>query len=412
MRILLIAGWVSRQPWSEGRFVADLALAFADRGHQVHLAADAVEDRSMFRRPPGAGDIAISTRRPFRDNPTRPAAGVRRFAADLAARTPHDAAVSLTRFVPASVWMPIDFGAWAWLGHISRNSTPIRMAMKVPRNLALPAALFAEARAHGLYTPAGSVQRLLVFGRQAAADAALALPDIAGRIIDAGIVSRFDTPRPAALADLGLRTRRALGITPDRRVLLLSLPWSISRADEELAAFLAGAAELEDRSPLIIALARDAFALHRAAIRQYADPAMLILGRTARIEDALAACDAAAAPLTPVAGPFRAGAMGRFIADSLRFGRPVFAAAGAPGAELIVPAALGLSPPGQIVVAPTPEAWSSTLDCLNDDAWLATSNAAAARVGAGLAFATLVDRVQEALDYVVSPGIARPRQRP
>jgi glycosyltransferase involved in cell wall biosynthesis len=403
MRILLVASTVSSRAWGEGRFVADVVAGLSRRGHQVHAVAESVEDPAMLEVGP-AGSVAA--RRPLRDNAAQPGGALRRFAAGAARRIGHDVTLSLTRLVPASVWMPIDFGAAAWTRHVRRQGGPIRLLMKVPRHWTLPASLAAEARAPRILAPTGAVQRLLVFGRHAAVDAARLMPHLAGRIMDAGFASRLERPTPAAAASLRRRTREALGLAAESRVVLASLPWSLASSDPDLLAFLGGASMLGSRSPALLILARDALAVHAAAVRLdgLAESRIRILGRTAHIDAALAAADAVAVPLAPPAGPFRSGSMGRMVADALRWGRPVLVLPGAPGMELIHTDAPEHERPGLAVRAPTTEAWSDALARVADDAWLASAGAAAASAGATLDLDRQVDRIIEALEYVVSPG--------
>lgn len=400
MRVLVIAGWLSRRPWGEGRFAADLVGALADLGHEVHLAADSIEDPGQFDRA-----VGISSFRPFRDNAVRTVAGFRRFAADRARAIPHDATISLSRLVPASVWMPVDFGPGAWTRHSRRVSGAMRLVMKIPRHWRLPAALTAEARASSAYFPTGTIQRLLVFGPEAAADAARSFPDLAGRIVDVGMVSRLPATTPGELDALRAAARAALGIDPARRVLLVSLPWSIAPDDPELAAFFAGASRTGHDGPLILCLCRDAMSVHRAAVRHdwNTDHGLRILGRTERIQSALAAADAVGIPITASGGAFRSGAMGRLAADALRFGRPVLAIRGGTGAELVA----GQSQ-GWIVDKPTPEAWSAALRLAGDGAWLQPASAAAREAGRELGFDRLAGRVDAALRYIASPGAPAP----
>lgn len=390
--VVMLASRLERHAWTHGALVARLARALIARGREVTLLCDAAEDTAMF-------GCRVRARRAFEhDQAEAPTATARWLARMAQARAPgaQDAVtLSLTRLVPGEVWMPVDESAAALLADELGSRRTLSRAMWLWRHWGVLAGRRMERDAAA---DEGQVRAVLAFGPSAAAAAAGRWPRLAGRVRDIGFAAMVEPATGEAESRLRAEVRARLHINASRRVVLVSL---MRTAGADWQAFLGAVARITapevraGNAPVVVAMARDAYAVHDAACRAGCQRALRVVGQTERVDALLAAADAAAAPLGTGPDAFRAGATGRFIADALRAGRPVLSAPTASGVDLV--AHRGVEAPG-MVVEPTVEAWAEGLRNVCDDDWLAARAIGARAAGGDLGFEEWVGRVEAALD--------------
>ena len=144
-------------------------------------------------------------------------------------------------------------------------------------------------------------------------------------------------------------------------------------------------------APILLVLGREGYSVHAQARRAGCEHLVRLLGGTSRMDAALAAADAAIAPLARR----NDDCTGRFIADCLRFGVPVIAHPEAPGVELIEPKQFGTAPVGLIVQNAD---WADAIEHMLTPAWLEPTRRAASDVGITLSMEALVTRLEHMLE--------------
>lgn len=391
--VLMLASRLERHAWTHGALVARLTRALAERGREVTLLCDAAEDVEMF-------GCHVRARRPFEHNQAEQPAATSRWLARTAGSRNESArddlvTLSLTRLVPGEVWMPLDQSVEALLEDELASRSLLSRGMWLARHWG---ALAARAIEREAAQREGCVRRVLAFGPAAAATAARRWVRLGGRVRDVGFAAMVEPATGEREARLRAEVRARLHVNPSRRVVLVSL---MRTAGADWEAFLGAVARITapevraGNAPVIVAMARDAYAMHEAACRAGCQRALRIVGQTARVEALLAAADAAAAPLSARPDAFRAGATGRFVADAIRAGRPVLAAATASGADMLQHC--GVETPG-LVVEPSAEAWMEGLRQVCDDDWLAARTVGARAAAAGVGFEDWVERVVAELE--------------
>src|SRR5690606_5158432 len=196
-------------------------------------------------------------------------------------------------------------------------------------------ALLGRAVERQAVRTAGGSARVLAFGPAAAAAARERWPRLAEGVRDVGFATMVEPVAADLHARFRAEVRARLHINPARRVVLVSLMRTVGTDWE---AFLEAISRITapevatGHAPVVVAMARDAYAVHDAACRAGCQRALRVVGQTEAVEALLSAADAVCAPLEPRPDAFCAGATGRFVADALRAGLPVLAAAGASGA--------------------------------------------------------------------------------
>lgn len=403
MHLALVTERVPASPWHAEHLAAALVAALAGRGHRMDLICESFDD-DRLAVPPG---VTVHPRRGCcLRSATRPWA-LRDFArARLQALGP-EATLSLTRLLPAPVWMPIIPSASTAAGRALRLRG-FEPMVREARALPLTATkglleTFARGDHYG-------VRRLLAFGPRAAEAARTELPLYRDRVADVGFLPLTTRPDEARRADLRTRLRRAVQIDPDATVILLSAPLGMQR---DLAGPLEAAAHLYRqagrRAPVLIIASMDPYAVHDAALRVEAQQVVRLAGVTARPEALLCAADLVAAWCRGPLHAFAAGSASRLIAESLSFGLPVLADRRAPGAELIAdvrerhaPGDTAPAAPGLLVDGPASLAWYIALQSAADPQWLAAARAHAAIRAADFApdasGATPLDRLAARLE--------------
>ncbi|MCC6675694.1 MAG: hypothetical protein IT436_00995 [Phycisphaerales bacterium] len=375
MKILILAEYIRRMPWSSSAWAGELARGLSARGHEVTIACDGLDD------PAALEGLGLRVRRPVRTVRGSDPIGFQRWAFAMRKRMSDHASISLTPWCAGDVWIRLDADSTAAIFRSLRANRPLTALLELAHCPWILAALNAEARA---VRTAGPVRQLR-FAANAAEDESHALL----------FASRLPRPDEAQVLLWRARVREALGINPSREVLLLS---AMEVDAPALEAFLAGVARLRRRgpgiSPVVLAASRRSYSVSRAAARAGCEPGTVRhIGSTARIECALAACDAAVVP-----GPDRGASAGaRFLADALRTGRPVLAHRKAPGASLLEPAHFGTAPLGLLTDAGTAENWAALLETAFSDGWIARAQRAARDAGPALSIDGLLDRLERHL---------------
>lgn len=377
MKITILTDYVRGFVWSPTAWAADLGHALAARGHRVTVACDGLEDPSVFT------GLSLVVRRPERTLRGSDPLGFLDWSCELGKYVPADATISLTPLAPGDLWMPLSPSTLAELVPSLRAHTPVSALLEILARPWLPIALLAESRAHrGLH------------GRPAPFVAALGRLESRGGVHALGYASRFARPDTDRRRDLRDQTRRLLGISPDRPVVLLS---AVHAKRPGLSTMLAGFASLRrnatPNAPLLLVMGRRAHHLHREAARADGVEGLRFLGGTARADAAFAAADLAVAPWSASMG----SSTGRFIADALRLGVPVVAHRQAPGAELIEPAHFGTPEIGSLLEHPTAHDWQAALgDYLSRDRINAATRAAH-DVSGVVSMSGLVTRIESIL---------------
>jgi len=339
VRVLIVAEYVRRFPWSAARWSADLGAALLARGHDVIVACDGVEDPTYFAGTP------LLVRRPHRTWRGSDPLGFQSWTLAQAVRAGADATVSLTPLVPGDVWAPVTHAAGALIGHLVRSHSPVSAALEIAARPWLPLAALAEARARAAHrSQTGRPPVVARLGRLSDSGASVAL----------GMASRLTPPSEDARRDARRSVRSLLGLTMERATILISAVHPHRPGlDAFLRGFMLARADLGDHAPFLLVMGRRVLPVHGVASRLGAARFVRFLGATSRPELALAAADLAAAPCSAT----RDISTGRFIADSLRVGVPVLAHPRAPGAELIRPEHFGTPEVGTIVEDPGAEGW-------------------------------------------------------
>lgn len=395
MRVLLIAEYVRRLPWSPSLWAQDLARGLTGRRLDVDVLLDGCDDPSpILALPPAAdrtdgprGAITLTRRRPLRLPRQRHPLRFQRWAIEQARRRAHDVSLSLTPLVPADLWAPIGPPSAAEFAALIRARPPATVAMESAQNPWILAALVGERRARALAARRDPPPRRATIGTPRADD----------RTVDLGFASRLDPLEPAEHHRARARVRSLLGLDGNRVVLVLS---AVHRGRPGLNEMLTALARVGSDAraaraspPALIVAGRDTHSLERLYRAVGASELVHPVGTTASMREILCAADLAVAPF---AARHRE-ATGRFVADALRLGVPVIADRDAPGAGLVRPTTFGTGPLGAIVHERTPGAWARAIADASDVTWRRDACEAARAVSDTLSMEGLLDRLTEAL---------------
>ncbi|MBX3359073.1 MAG: glycosyltransferase family 4 protein [Phycisphaeraceae bacterium] len=395
MRILVAAGMISWRPWADGPLVGAIVRSLASRGHEVHVAADSIDDDSIL-----AGAAGVVAMRPLEDNPHRSAARFVRFVRSRRHEVSPRVMLSCSHLVGAEVWMPTDFSAWAWFASVRRQAGWLRIGMKMARHIGLPASLWCERSAGR----SAGVGRALVSGPGAAADLMRSFPGLASRVVHVGTASLLEPSSAEEAGRIRSRMRTAMGIGPGVQIVLVSIPWPVVHDDPQLTNMLEGLRLLGDRGPRLVVLARDAVAVHTAACRADVDGSVQILGRAEDPTPLLLGADVALSPMVPHGGVFWAGSFGRFAADAVRLGRPVIAAPGTGAADVL--GGVGMAGAGLVAGGTDARSWADALAHVGSDEWIGGATAAASGASDSLSLNRFVDRLEGVLNETAGIGRA------
>lgn len=400
MRLLVISGRTARHPWSHGPLVAAACDAMIAHGHSVSLAAQSVDDAAMFARCE-----QVETFDSFDQTATDWPLGFAAWARKRRRVTAHDVSLSFSRVAAGDVWMPQEPSGAAWLARVRRSHSLPSQAIAIARH---HGALRAWAFDAFLVTPPTGedepIRRVLAVGSTAMGEVSRALHRARGlgervaKVDPFGMVPRLPMEEMSRLRDA---TRAVLGIEPEQRVVLVSVPSPAGRLLDGLLVAAAAAGERDRRrAPVLLVLARDCFSLQGRAVKLGAAGQMRIMGLTHQMGAALAAADAVALPMRSARGLFENGGTTRLAADALAFGRPLLAVSGAPGYGMARLRSAAEIAPGLVIDTSSRGEWERAFSQLGNEEWLASASGAAAEIGAAMTFERFAGRLENVLGEV------------
>lgn len=397
MKVLVISGRTARQAWTHGAIVAAATGALVRKGHEVTLAAQSVDDPALF-----AGCAAMHAFDSFDQTATDWPLGFGAWAGRMRRKIEHDVCLSFSRAAGGDVWMPLEPSGAAWVTAAVRTLGVKSLAIALARH---NGAIRAWASDAFFVAPPvdedAPIRRVIAVGSIAAGEAARLLHRAKGlgervaRVDPFGMVSPLLSEEAG---DLRERTRAMLGIEPDRAAALVSAPQPVGRLLDDLLRAVGDLGGGDPRcGPVVIAAAKDCFALHRRAACCGVAHRVRILGLTARMEAALAAADVVVLPARTDRGVFEQGGAARLGAEALAFGRPLVAGVGAVGYGLARLRSATEDSAGIVVESPSREAWGRALAQACDPAWLARASAAAREVGRPMTFERFAETLEALL---------------
>ncbi len=377
MRLLVVDEYVTRHAWTPGRWTRAIARSLDERGHDVTVLLDGLEDVDCF------GRARLDVRRPIRHrlarDPLAFATWVRRTTGDLRP----DATLSLTWLAEGDVWAPLGERTIDEVKRIWTTSNPLSAALETAHRPWLIGALRAETVA---LRRGGKIATLASVSSGTWKDCERLGP-----------ASTLEPPPPDESGSLRARVRSMLSVAQGQRVLLCS---GVHLNRPGLLPMMRGLRRVrhgwsgDTPPPVLVVFGDMPHAIVGVARRAGVGAGVRAMGTTERMDAALCACDLAVAPLGGTGG----GASGRFIADALRMGRPVVCDAHAPGAELVEPRAFGTNAVGRVVEERDSVAWAIALGDVLEDEKLAEAARAAGRVGPALSFDVMMDRLEKLLE--------------
>ena len=364
MRIAVVAEHIHRWPWHPSRWATDLAGGLAARGHEVAIVCDAIDDPwSVSER------VRVLRRRPGRAPRSRQPIRFVRWATRTGA--PFDRTISLTRLVAGDLWIACEPRSWNSFVRSVASPSPATVLLEGLSRPWLPLALVGEVRARrdGRSRPVACTR----IGH--ARDGEHALP----------LVSRLaDEPSPTARGML----RSALRIDPEQVFMLVS---AVDAPARRLRDLFTGVARLRHSAGVVLGvLTHEPVRVLRLGHATRVGDRLRILGTTTDMASLLAAADLAIVRAS--------GQSGRFLADAIRMGVPVLCEAGAVGASIVEPPAIGSGPVGRLVRDCTPAGWAGVLDLVLEGSTLRQMAGAAESVSPMMAMDHLLDAVERTLE--------------
>ena len=408
MKVLIIGGNLAATRWSHSGLIRQLCRGLAGRGHDVTLACMSADDPAWF------APARLISMAPYDHSASDWPAGFARWTRVVVAAARADVVISTSRLAWGDVWLPLGPSASAWIQQVTGALGPVGLGKWVYKHTGVLAARAVEARRpwpRGIGSARPS--RVAVFGTEAAANAreALAAHRLDTRVVALPFVASCEPPDDLARERDRIELRRAAGARATDTFGLVS---SVELVGEALGPMLQAIAQVNARLGrtgregkfILGVLARDAFHAHDAAVRAGAADAVRVLGTTDRIVSVLGACDVAIVPPAAIPDAFVTGSAGRFAADALRLARPVLAADGAPGAELLA-SLPGLGPAGAVVrhdgVEPASAPWERAIARAMEPQWQDRAMVAAAAAGAPerIGSAQFFDALEDAIDTAI-----------
>ncbi len=394
--ILVIAEYIRSMPWSNSIWAARLARQLAEQGHRVLVACDGIEDAAVLRA--AHPRLTLEIRRPLRKLRASDPLGFARWAQQLRAAHPSARSVSFTRYAAADAWIPLGHAIVTTLTRAVRAHRPATAAMELLHRPWAIQAFVAE-------------RRVLREGRSIrGARATLGREGVSSdtgewREVPLGFASALVPPPAEARAALRERTRALLGIPPHALLLAAS---GVHTDRPGLPQMLAGLSLEHARAadaPHMLLVGRKTHTLARMCERAGVRHVVHLLGGTDRMDAVLAAADLAVAT-SRVHDP---AATGRFIADALRMGVPVLAAAPAAGACLLRSSSASETSAGLVIDPADPGHWREGLHIAASPAWRVIAGAKAAAIGHSLTLEAMAQRLSGVLDPSPSAhGPSRP----
>lgn len=405
MNVLVIAGRLGAQAWTNGPVVRDLIGHLRRDGARVTLAADTADDPKMFGES-GAGAAEVRTFRAHCQSTTWWSLGFPAWAREVQRSTCHDVCVSLSPRVGGEVWWPIEASGGSWVRWAAGTHGTLGLGLALGRHHGVLAAWGLET-IRALPSCAGlhAVQRVLAVGGRAAEDARGRVRASRSNavVVELPAMARASAMDSQTRAGLRARTREVLRIAEHRRVFCVSVTGAMGPSLDALIGAMAdlsesggggvGAAGLDRAdTPVLLVLARDGYRAHEAALRAGRTGCVRIMGLTACPEAALAASDVCVLATPAQAGAFASGSMIRFAGDALAMGRPLLALREAPGAALIAAREHG-EEAGLIVPRGGQADWLRGLRTAVSEEWLAGARRGAERAGRELMASSTLDVV-------------------
>lgn len=367
----MIDEYVRRFRFSEGWWTVNLARALARRGHQIRVVVDGVEDPAPFAR------AQLEVRRQGAIPRLRDPLGFQRWALARSREGWAEGVLSLSRLVPAGLWLATERPLWrSWMAEVTEGA-PLSVPLEAAARPWLAAGLLAEGRSRRL-------------GRRALPARFGAAPG--GEAIGLGYASTIPELDPYEIETLSERVREHLSIPRHEVVLLLA---AVKRGAEEVAPVIDALGRLARQRrdvPWILGVTLQPYTMTRRLRRARLEERSRVVGPTESMADLLAASDVVAAVGRNALGS------GRLIADALRMGRPVAADAEASGAALLEASGPGAEAAGWTTGDRTVAGWARVLEEALDEPGRARAARAARRQSPSLAFEALVDRVEGALE--------------
>ena len=383
MRIAIVAEHVRRLPWHHGRWAIEIAKGLCERCEHIELICDAVADHSQLD---SVKNLSIIERAPERSVRDRRPLRFQRWALDQLRASDADGTISLTRLVPAGLWLPVDPPSWTSYKRSVLSLSPATTLLEASSRTWIVNAMRAERRAMSM-ARSNSVS-FCQLGSLPGPDSSIPTdsqpkpsPSSVRRL---GLASTL-TPDPA-YHQARYRLREKLDLAADRPVLLCSL---IDR-QVGVARALVQAIARSRRSagpPALLVLTRQPMRVHRLVSALGALPRVRILGASSQMGAIISACDAVALPATGSRGT------ARMIADAIAMHTPVIAAHGVAGAEIIEPSSFGGPPIGCVLNDVTPGGWQSALDQMLEPMTLQHMKASVASLAPTVRFESFVDRL-------------------
>lgn len=394
--ILVIAEYIRSMAWSSSIWAARLARELAEQGHRVLVACDGIEDAAVFGT--SHPRLTLEIRRPLRKLRASDPLGFAPWSDQRRAAHPSARSISFTRYAAADVWIPLGHGIVTTLTRAVRAHRPATAAMELLHRPWAIQAFLAERRTLRVGRSIGCARGML--GQEGGGHDA---GDF--REIPLGFASALVPPPADARAALRERTRALLGIPPHALLLAAS---AVHTDRPGLAEMLDGLSLVHAHSgeaPHLLLVGRKTHTLARACERAGIRHAVHLLGGTDRMDAVLGAADLAVAT-GRVHDP---AATGRFIADALRMGLPVLAAASAAGASLLRSPTGAETSAGLMVDPADPSHWRSSIEIAASPAWRAIAGAKAASTGETLSLQAMAQRLSASLDWPPSAhGPSRP----
>lgn len=310
MRVAVVVEYVRLLPWSPSQWALHLVAGLRARGHEVIVICDGADDHAQL-----AGLASeVRMHRPLRKIRGRRPLAFARWAARQLREVQAQGTVSLSRLVPAGIWMPPGPTAWHDFMDMCRSRSPATFAIEALHQPWILAAVWGERKARK------RAQRMGLGSNSS--------EGLAGA--PSWCASRLDPLPPAAVAEARQAMRRTLGISEDAFVLLVGATHHRRGGTAEMFAGLGRLLkERPEANVRALVLGRETHSLMRLAREGNAAEVVQCLGITDELPALFAACDLVVLP-GDASGE---GGTGRLLAEALHCGKPVLADAGASGAE-------------------------------------------------------------------------------
>ncbi len=335
MKIALVGARLPRHPWVQARAPILLASHLAQRGHDVTLLCDTIEEAPQAEP---ANVVAFTDYSPA--SPERPVAFSRWARAQLDTLDP-DVILSTTRLVPGHALMPVEPSASAWWEQ-ARARGPVSFVIDVLKHTGALWEALVEARS--ARKAKGTVRQLWAIGPWETRRLTPGAHRLGLEPTDIGLFNELDPPSADERQSLRADLRARLDIPEGAFVVLIGGDALSPRA---ITTILDGLAATADNITGLISL-RASSAADREATRAGCRDRLRVVGRTARLDALLAAADLVATG-DPGTAPSGTWGVTRTISAALAMNLPTLA-------EASPATALARS------VEPTAQAWRTAVE--------------------------------------------------